>query len=56
MVEDQDQAEASWTEIAPLWPTKNGKGFTGKLERSNVFPAGARLVISTAKTRKGAEA
>ena len=57
MVEDQDQAEASWTEIAPLWPTKNGNGFTGRLDRSNVFPAGARLVITRAKARsKGADA
>lgn len=49
MVEDQDGKEPAWTEIAPLWPTKSGSGFTGRIERSNVFPAGARLVITPAK-------
>lgn len=52
LVEDQGHADPAWTELAALWPTKDGKGFTGRLVGSNVFPAGARLVILPAKTAK----
>ena len=48
LVED-GEAQATWTELAALWPTKDGTGFTGRMEASNV-PAGARLVIRPAKS------
>jgi hypothetical protein len=49
LVEDGED-QNTWTELAALWPTRNGGGFTGRMKASNVFPAGARLVIRPVKT------
>lgn len=52
IVEDQEGAEPEWTEVAPLWETRKGTGFTGRLEKSQIFPAGTRLVILSVKAKQ----
>ena len=52
MVEDRENADPEWTELAMLWPTKKGTGFTGRLEKTQAFSSGFRLVILPAKGRK----
>jgi hypothetical protein len=37
MVADRESADPDWTELATLWPTKKGTGFTGRLEKARVF-------------------
>ncbi len=40
---DREGAEPEWVEIAALWPTKKRTGFTGRIEKLQVLPEGARL-------------
>jgi hypothetical protein len=48
IVIDRKGAEPEWTEIAALWPTKKKTGFTGRIEKLQVLPEGARLVLTDA--------
>lgn len=48
IVQDKDGEDPTWTELAGLWPTRKGNGFTGTL-RQPVALAGGRLVILPAQ-------
>jgi len=46
LVIDREGAEPEWVEIAALWRTKKKTGFTGRIEKLQVLPEGARLVLT----------
>ena len=48
IVQDRDGGDPRWTELAGLWPTKKGNGFTGTLRQPAAL-AGGRLVILPAQ-------
>lgn len=45
LVQDRDGDEPLWIELAGLWPTKSGKGFTGNLKTPMAATTG-RIVIT----------
>ncbi len=50
LVQEKEGEDDIWTELAPLWPTRSGKGFTGLMVNRNVLPDRARLVLLPSRT------
>lgn len=42
-----DKEKAVWTRVAPLWPTKDGEGFTGTIQPG--IQISGRVVIQKRK-------
>jgi hypothetical protein len=55
IVQDREGQPSTWTELAGLWRTKKGAGFSGAIRKPAPVPAG-RLVILPAHMTPGATA